>query len=236
MSGSSREVILARIRAGIGEKPLGVPPKRPEGGWWEGSKSDGIRPSLGTRRTSRQVRELFRDRVSEYRAEVSASSPASLSTGIAGSLGRRGVRRLLVPHGIPSEWLASVDAEAVEILVDGRPNRPLSVGQLASVHGVLTGCALGIAETGTIILDSGPTQGRRALSLLPDYHLCVVFSSQLKETVPEAVCVLAGGFAFHRRPVTLVSGPSATSDIELIRVEGVHGPRSLEVILVEDTE
>jgi L-lactate dehydrogenase complex protein LldG len=99
---------------------------------------------------------------------------------------------------------------------------------------VLTACALGIAETGTLVLDGGPGQGRRALSLLPDHHLCVVFSGQVVESVSEAIRAMESKLNAHRRPFTLVSGPSATSDIELIRVEGVHGPRNLDVVLVEE--
>jgi L-lactate dehydrogenase complex protein LldG len=121
----------------------------------------------------------------------------------------------------------------VELLRDTDPVT-LSKGQLASVHGVLTGCAAAIAETGTIVLDSGPAQGRRSLSLLPDYHLCVVEARQVVEVVPEGVAHMVGAVAERGAPVTLVSGPSATSDIELMRVEGVHGPRTLDVILVEE--
>jgi L-lactate dehydrogenase complex protein LldG len=103
---------------------------------------------------------------------------------------------------------------------------------LGSVGGVLTGCFLAVAETGTLVLNHGVTQGRRALTLLPDYHLCVVLETQVVETIPEAVVALGQEVREAGSPVTLISGPSATSDIELIRVEGVHGPRMLDVILV----
>jgi L-lactate dehydrogenase complex protein LldG len=106
---------------------------------------------------------------------------------------------------------------------------------LDRVQGVLTACALGIAETGTIVLDGGAGQGRRVLTLLPDYHLCVVLTSQLVEDVPQAVASLLDPVRRRRAPITFISGPSATSDIELSRVEGVHGPRTLEVILVEES-
>jgi L-lactate dehydrogenase complex protein LldG len=115
---------------------------------------------------------------------------------------------------------------------DGDP-RLLTREELARACGVLTGCFLAIAETGTLVLNGGPGQGRRALTLLPDYHLCVVNEDQVMETVPEAVAAIGEGLEKRRFPVTLISGPSATSDIELIRVEGVHGPRTLDVILVE---
>ncbi len=99
---------------------------------------------------------------------------------------------------------------------------------------MLTACAVAIAETGTIVLDGGPDQGRRAITLLPDYHLCVLRASQIVALVPEAFAALQGG-AVERRPFTFISGPSATSDIELERVEGVHGPRNLEVLIVSDS-
>jgi L-lactate dehydrogenase complex protein LldG len=105
--------------------------------------------------------------------------------------------------------------------------------QLDQSDGVLTGCALGIAQTGTIVLDSGPAQGRRAITLVPDYHLCVIRADQVVGLVPEAVARLHGSAATPDRPITFISGPSATSDIELSRVEGVHGPRTLEVLVVD---
>ncbi|HEX2703275.1 MAG TPA: LUD domain-containing protein, partial [Solirubrobacteraceae bacterium] len=109
---------------------------------------------------------------------------------------------------------------------------PLSLHQLEKVDGALTGCALAIAETGTIALDAGAGQGRRALTLVPDLHICVVSSAQIVAAVPEAIARLAIGVRETGRPLTLISGPSATSDIELERVEGVHGPRRLEVLVV----
>lgn len=236
MNDPSRQVILARIRnCREGASPPHSPQGRPSPLF-----SDSAPRTTEYRREGSlspgEVQELFRERVSEYRAKVSVSSGSGLAAAIATALRERGVLRLLVPDGVSPEWVGAVEGGAMEILRDGDGRSALSKGQLASVHGVLTGCRLGIAETGTIVLDAGPDQGRRALSLLPDYHLCVVFGSQLVETVPEAVAILANGFDSHRRPITLISGPSATSDIELIRVEGVHGPRNLEVILVEETE
>jgi L-lactate dehydrogenase complex protein LldG len=112
-----------------------------------------------------------------------------------------------------------------------RDEPPLSLADLDTSSGVLTGCAVAIAQTGTIILDGGASQGRRALSLVPDRHLCVVRTEQVVGLVPEAIAWLAER---KTHPITLISGPSATSDIELIRVEGVHGPRTLHVFVVHD--
>ncbi len=167
--------------------------------------------------------DRFAERVAEYRATVHRVSTTQLPAAIAAVLQRRGVQRLAVPRDIPREWLPA----DLEIL----PDHELSTEQLNAVDGVLTGCALGIALTGTIVLDSGPTQGRRALTLLPDYHLCVIHADQIVATVPEGIEQLRAA-GYQGSPITLVSGPSATSDIELNRVEGVHGPRTLEVLLV----
>lgn len=241
MSEVAREAILARIRAGTGARTPGGALPRPsvvgaERPHAEAEKAVAV-PRLYRTAGSRprpEVLGLFEERVSDYRATVVRTPPAGLATTVAHALEGRGVRRLVVPHDLPASWLESVPEGSVELMRDGEGGRSFSKGQLASCHGVLTGCALGIAETGTLVLDAGRAQGRRALTLLPDYHLCVVFGAQVVETVPDAVTALAPGVAAHRRPVTLVSGPSATSDIELIRVEGVHGPRNLEVILVGD--
>lgn len=126
-----------------------------------------------------------------------------------------------VPAGLPAEWLAQAGALR---LVPDEP--PLAVGDLDGCAGVITGCAVAIAETGTLVLDHGPGQGRRALTLVPDYHLVVVRHGQIAPDLPDAVARMDPA-----RPQTLIAGPSATSDIELIRVEGVHGPRTLHVLV-----
>jgi L-lactate dehydrogenase complex protein LldG len=166
--------------------------------------------------------DRFCERVAEYRASVTRIAAADL----AGSVGRlcreRGASRIAVPLG------GLVALDGVEIVVDDPPLSPRALDEL---DGVLTGCALAIAETGTIVLDGGPRSGRRALTLVPDWHICVVEADAVVAGVPDAVAALAEA-AQEGRPITLVSGPSATSDIELDRVEGVHGPRTLDVVVV----
>jgi L-lactate dehydrogenase complex protein LldG len=159
---------------------------------------------------------LFAERVEDYKATVFRVDRAGLATAIAERCAERGVTRL----GVPADLELAPEGAVVD--------EGLSPGELDALDGALTGAALGIAETGTIVLDGGPGQGRRALSLVPDYHLCVVRADQIVGSVPEAIERLQGVL----RPVTFISGPSATSDIELDRVEGVHGPRTLDVLLV----
>ena len=168
----------------------------------------------------------FADRVAEYRATVHRVASADLPRAIASACAARGIRRLVVPLDVPDHWIP----EGVTPLRDDPAKEAL--GAFDPGDGVLSGCALGIAQTGTIVLDAGPLQGRRLLTLLPDYHLCVVREDQVVGLVPEAVAHLRESAANSDRPITWISGPSATSDIELSRVEGVHGPRTLEVLLV----
>lgn len=162
---------------------------------------------------------LAADRIADYRATVHVIPDTELVRRIKDVLSERVAHHMLAPAGLPAEWRV----EGVTWLVD---EPPLSVDELDRAGGVLTGCALVIAETGTIVLDAGPDQGRRALTLIPDYHLCVVRAEQIVGTVPEAIAKLD-----PTRPTTFISGPSATSDIEFKRVEGVHGPRTLDVLV-----
>jgi L-lactate dehydrogenase complex protein LldG len=174
-----------------------------------------------------EIVERFAESVAEYKAEVRRVIEDELPAAIEEALARRGVRRLVVPPYLPREWIP----DGVETLRDAARPR-LTNQELDESDGVITGCALGIAQTGTIVLDSGRAQGRRSLTLLPDYHLCVVREDQIVGLVPEAFARLEATVKEERRAVTFISGPSATSDIELNRVEGVHGPRTLEVLIV----
>jgi L-lactate dehydrogenase complex protein LldG len=167
---------------------------------------------------------LFEDRLRDYGCEVVICGGDEISAVIAQILMRRNKRELIRPSGIPASWLPAGFSFPID--------EDLSYHQLDESEGVVTGCALAIAETGTIVMRHSPAEGRRALSLIPDYHLCVVLASQVVESVVEGFREMN---QFSRMPITTISGPSATSDIEMIRVQGVHGPRTLDVILVHDT-
>ena len=209
MTDDARAAILARIRDAYPDPPATV---------------DVPRDYARLLPADVDVVELFAERVADYRATVHRVAADELARVVAEALERRGARRLVVPSGLPDAWLAATTD--VERLPD---DPPLSKTELDAADGVITGCAVAIGETGTIVLDAGPDQGRRAISLLPDLHVCVVMAAQVVGSVPEALARLD-----PTRPQTWISGPSATSDIELQRVEGVHGPRTLDVVLVED--
>jgi L-lactate dehydrogenase complex protein LldG len=199
----AREALLARVREAIaigGSTPSEVPRDYPT------HTDDGI--------------EIFIERLHDYQALTKRSSSAELDESIATRLGERGVDRLVVPDGIPEAWL-----EHVQPL---RDTPRLDAGTLDGADGVITTCRVAIAQTGTIVLDGSSGMGRRILSLVPDYHLCIVRADQIVGSVPEAIARLD-----PTRPLTFISGPSATVDIEMVRVAGVHGPRALEVIIDE---
>ncbi len=164
--------------------------------------------------------DLFAETVADYRAQVLRIRAADISARVASLVPTGGV--VAVPGDVPADWVAEVSTMRDD------PADPLSTDRLEAATAVVTGCAVGIAATGTIVLDGGSAQGRRALTLVPDHHICVLFAGQVVDTV-------AQGFAAvdPLRPLTFISGPSATSDIELERVEGVHGPRTLDVLIVE---
>ena len=167
--------------------------------------------TTGTRDAAERA-ALLHERLVDYRARVERDLDAVLGELVGARLG--------VPPGLPAEWRPANPVE----------DHGLSPLELDALAGVVTGCTVAIAETGTIVLAGGATEGRRALTLVPDLHVCIVRPDQVVETVPEAFAALRG---LEARPLTLVSGPSATSDIELKRVEGVHGPRRLIVVLIE---
>ena len=171
--------------------------------------------------------ERLVDRLLDYKALVRRCTLDELPATVAAAVAGRGAHSLVVPAGLDEDWLAALPA-SVAVHVDGHePAEQLTVAALDGLDGVLSCCALAVAETGTLVLDGTAGQGRRVVSLIPDYHLCVVLPGQVVADVPQLVRRLD-----LTRPTTMISGPSATSDIELNRVEGVHGPRTLEVILV----
>ena len=214
---SAREEILRRVRRAThdvpkDEHPEDVPVER-------GYRNEDDAPR-------EEIVERFAERVAEYEATVHRVNESDLPREVAEALERRGIRQLVVPADLPEGWTP----EGLETLRDAAQS-PLSNEELDRSDGVLTGCSLGIAQTGTIVLDAGEGQGRRALTLLPDYHLCVVREDQVVGLVPEAFAKLEETVKGEGRAITFISGPSATSDIELNRVEGVHGPRTLEVLI-----
>ncbi|WP_307865267.1 LutC/YkgG family protein [Streptomyces montanisoli] len=204
----SRDRILARVRAAVDGAPEAPGPAR--------TYRDTHTPEDG------RV-DLLAENLADYRALVHRSDEAGLPALVARLLAEHGSGSVAVPPGLPEPWLAGTDVTRV-------PDAPgTTAAELDAVDSVVTGCAVAIAETGTIVLDAGPDQGRRRITLVPDHHICVVRApEQVVGGVPQAMPRLD-----PTRPLTWISGPSATSDIELDRVEGVHGPRTLEVILVE---
>jgi len=219
----AREAILSRIRAALTDVPAEEPLR------WEGPGDAGDADAY--RRAAEKgatILEMFVTHVADYRAEVvRCASDDDVAREVVQACGRHGARRILVPPAIPEGWLST----ELTWVTDGAM-RPLTIAELDGADAVLSGACVGIAESGTIGLDHGPDQGRRALTLVPDLHLCVLRRDQVVATVPEGLSRLREATAVGR-PITLVSGPSATSDIELERVEGVHGPRRL-VVLVRD--
>jgi L-lactate dehydrogenase complex protein LldG len=204
MTDTAREVVLGRIRAalaGAPPPPVAVP------------RDYERQPLRGAPDVAR-----FAETVADYEARVLRIAADEIA-GTAAALLPAGAT-VAVPDDIPPDWVAGLST------VPDDP--PLSNAALDATTAVLTGCAVGIAVTGTIVLDGGAAQGRRALSLIPDHHICVVFAGQIVDTLPQGFAALN-----PLRPLTFVSGPSATSDIELERVEGVHGPRTLDVLIVE---
>ncbi|MFI9214447.1 lactate utilization protein C [Streptomyces werraensis] len=208
---SSRERILGRVRRALADVPRG------EDGPVE---RDYLREH--GERTVEETVDLLAENLADYRAVVHRTDHGSLPRVVADLLAARGASTVLVPSGLDEGWLAAAEVTRVRDEATSTPH------ELDQADSVVTGCAVAVAETGTIVLDGSPDQGRRRISLIPDHHICVVrVPGQVVSSVPQALERLDPA-----RPLTWISGPSATSDIELDRVEGVHGPRTLEVVLV----
>ncbi|MFE9443643.1 lactate utilization protein C [Streptomyces sp. NPDC006602] len=211
---SSRERILGRVRRALADVEQDDTP------YEQALSRDYLRVhgDLGVERTV----ELLAENLADYRAIVHRCTTADLAATLAGMLAARGSKTVLAPPGLDPQWLSAVEAERVTDRAES------TAYELDRVDSVVTACAVAVAETGTIVLDGSPDQGRRRITLVPDHHICVVrVPEQVVSSVPQSLERLD-----PTRPLTWISGPSATSDIELDRVEGVHGPRTLEVVLV----
>jgi L-lactate dehydrogenase complex protein LldG len=217
---SARDEVLARVRAALGDHArTDVAVAR-----------DYDRGSHATGDDDAGLLDLLDERLTDYRARVRHTTPDEVADAVAQSIadglahGRDasgGRPRIVVPPALPDTWTSAIDGDVVT-------DDDLTVDDLDRCDGVVTAAAVAIAETGTIVLDGSSDQGRRAITLVPDLHVCVVHADQVVAGVPQGVARLD-----PTRPLTWISGPSATSDIELDRVEGVHGPRTLEVVLVD---
>jgi L-lactate dehydrogenase complex protein LldG len=219
---TAREQMLQTIRAALSDVPADEPPA-----WDPAADPD---PAAAYSRAgetdSRALTELFAERCGSYQATVTrcADNPRAITRAVREAFARHQAGSLVIPAGLDPGWVPS-----------GIPARtddpPLSLADLDGGLAALTGCARAIALTGTIVLDGDTDQGRRALTLIPDVHICVIRAQQIVFGVPEAIRALEPLVGEAGRAITLISGPSATSDIELKRVEGVHGPRQLEVVV-----
>jgi L-lactate dehydrogenase complex protein LldG len=210
-----RAEILGRIRTALRDVPAG-------------ERADQVAVAREYRRTvamsAEALIERFAERLSDYRADVRRVSAEELTGALSAACAQMNLHRVVVPDALPAPW-RPIGVEVVE-------DRGLSAADLDAIDGALTGCAVAIAETGTLVLDGQGVSGRRLLTLVPDHHICVVRAEQVVGLVPEAIAALAPAVVERGVPVTLVSGPSASSDIELTRVEGFHGPRHLLVLIL----
>lgn len=209
MAKGAREAVLSRVRSALGDAERTL--------WAD------IPRKYRTERPVPDLVTLFCEQVADYQATVQRVTADEVADTLAASARSAGALRLLTPEGLPQTWCSALD-EQFDLVRTG-----LDIDGLDRVGGVITTAAVGIASTGTIVLDHQDGQGRRADTLVPDLHLCVVRADQVVDDVPAAVARLD-----PVRPLTFISGPSATSDIELNRVEGVHGPRTLVVLVVTD--
>ncbi|MFF7330164.1 LUD domain-containing protein [Streptomyces sp. NPDC008150] len=211
---NSRDRILGRVRRALADVPADDAP-------YERAVDRGYLREHGGLDAAATV-ELLAENLADYRARVHRCTAAELPGVLGRLLAEHGATSVLVPSGLDAAWLAATDATRVPDVAESTP------AELDRVDSVVTGCAVAVAETGTIVLDGSAGQGRRRTTLVPDHHVCVVrVPDQVVSSVPQGLERLVPS-----RPQTWISGPSATSDIELDRVEGVHGPRTLEVVLV----
>jgi L-lactate dehydrogenase complex protein LldG len=217
VSTSARDAVLQAIRRATGE-PAAANLNQAGSDWSALPRL--YRTSYKER--SEETLALLIERLADYDAVVERASDAKIAEAAERLLHDQGVTKLLMPEGFPQRWRPQ------GIAINERDSS--SAVLLESFDGVLTTATLGIAETGTLVLTHGPGQGRRALSLLPDHHLCILRATDVVATVPEAFARLASD---SRSPITFISGPSATADIEMTRIKGVHGPRFLTVLLVD---
>lgn len=211
---TARDEILRRVRSALADVPAD---DRVEVDWVYGMPTEV--PS---------VIDTFVENILDYGATITRVTRDGLAGEIAGALASMGARSVVVPHDVDEGWLSGLADVEVH-----RDQGQLSAAELDAIDAVVTGSAVSSAETGTICLDHGPGQGRRAISLVPDRHVCVVEAASVFSDIPEVVAQLQASVQAGR-PITWISGGSATSDIELDRVEGVHGPRTLHVVLVDE--
>ncbi len=220
---SDREIVLRSIRESL--RASAHDPAAGAGSARSSSEDENLIPRTYREASPRSAADrvaLFEHRLRDYEAGVTHAPASAIADAVAQCLAVRSISRIAIPRGLPDNWLLPG--------IQFEPADDLDPAALEAFPGVLTACTLAIAETGSIVLQSAPGQGPRRLSLVPDYHLCVILDTQLVDTVPAALAQLASTAAL---PTTFISGPSATSDIEMTRVRGVHGPRTLEVILVQ---
>lgn len=216
----SKEIILNRIQNALGGKTKTVESKISRD-----YRHNGMLNADG-------VMQMFAERLGEYKAVTEIISEDEIQGRLKMICEESAVEKLALPEGINEQWLNELP-DSVQLLQD--VPKLLSKKQLNESDAVLTGCYLAVAQTGSIILNAGAGQGRRILTLLPDFHICIVKQSQIVEIFPEAVQKLEQTVRISADPITCISGPSATSDIELSRVEGVHGPRNLHVLIVKES-
>jgi L-lactate dehydrogenase complex protein LldG len=221
---TARERVLARIREALAGDRAGDATREPERHASPAAVPRAYRQSPDLPPGGEEVVELLTDRLLDYRAQVCRVTPEELPGAVREALA--GVASVVIPPGLPDAVGEACREDGREVRIDGTPHEA-SPADLDRIDAVVTTATVAAAVNGMIVLDGGPGQGRRAISLVPDLHVVVLRTEQVVETVPEAI-----GLLDITRPITMIAGPSATSDIELQRVEGVHGPRTLRVLLV----